>query len=663
MNHPKPHSSAHSSVDVTETEYSSAKYVFEASFAQKRLWLVDQLLSDKSVYNIPAAIRLKGSIQYEALEQTFRAIIHRHDTLRTTFKENDGDIVQIVEESILWRLSIEDLASLPEDVRWERAVGLAELEATAPFDLETGPLFRIRLIRIGESDHLLLVNLHHIISDGWSTGILMQELSLLYKAFSNGKKIELPELPVQYADFAYFQKEWMQGEAFEANLSFWKEKLSGELPVLELYTAYPRSAKSGDGGRTFKFTVNSAVSRAIKELSRREGATSFMTLLALYKVWLYRYSNQTDLLVGTPVAGRDSEEVEGLIGFLVNNLVIRSHLSAADSFRNLLRQVKSTVVEAYRYQEVPFEKVVEVVQPVRDAGATPIFQTMFVFQQQDISFELEGLQSERVELERGTSKFDLLLELTESEEGFSGVLEYSTDLFIPGTVEQMAAHFTRLLESAAANPEERVGRLAMLNEAEVHQQTVEWNRTEQRLPNWSLQERFEEQAARTPERTALVWGTAELTYGELNRQANRLAHRLQSLGVGPDKLVGVCLERSPELVIGMLAVIKAGGAYVPVDPALPQERRRDMMKRAGLKVLVTRQAFTEGVDSDTGMTVVCVDADQAILEAEREGNPQAQASADNLMYVIYTSGSTGLPKGASVYRRGFANLMQWYIGE
>ncbi len=655
--------SRNSTEEVPVEEQADEIYSFDASFAQKRLWLMDQLLDDKFVYNMPTAVRIQGVINLEALERAFSHIINRHDTLRTTFREIDGEIVQIVHKRLQWSLLIDDLTPLEERVRWKRAINLAEKEAETPFDLQEGPLFHVRLICLSKRDHLLLINLHHIISDGWSTNVLMRELSQLYRAFVHQEKIELQELPIQYADFAHFQKEWLQGESYELQLQYWKEQLSGELPVLQLSTANPHSQKRGNRGKTYEFTVSPTVSKAIKQFSQREKTTNFMTLLAAYKVWLYRYANQTDLLVGIPVRGREWEEVEGLIGFFINNLVIRSYIDDKVSFRNFLQSVKQNVREAYSNQDVPFEKVVEVVQPDRDIQISPIFQNMFSLGVQDKTFTLEGLQTEVIQVERHSAKLDLLMEMTESEGGFTGTLEYSTDLFDGETIKKMVNHFLKLLEGITDNAEESVARLPMLTEEEVQQQVQQWNETDVAYPSISIQEGFEVWASRKPEGIALVYGEETVSYGELNRKANQLAHRLQSLGVGVDTLVGICLNSSPEMVVSMLAVQKAGGAYVPLDPSLPLERRRYMVERAGVKALVTKQFWAEELSVEDEVAIVCLDSEAGLIAAEPETNLQNGAGATNRMYVIFTSGSTGVPKGVNVFRRGFENLMQWYIGE
>ncbi|WP_335871248.1 amino acid adenylation domain-containing protein [Bacillus sp. 2205SS5-2] len=655
--------SHHSTEEVLLKERTDEVYSFDASFAQKRLWLIDQLLEDKFVYNIPTTIRLQGIIQIEALKRAFSQIVNRHDTLRTTFREVDGEIVQIVRERLEWEIQIDDLSSLEGNVCWEHAINLAEKEAETAFDLQQGPLFHIRLIRLNEKDHLLLINLHHIISDGWSTDILKRELSQLYKAFIHQEKIELEEMPIQYADYAHYQKEQLHGEEYESQLQFWKNKLSGELPVLQLSSATPQSSKRGNRGETFEFTVNPIVSHAIKQFSQREKTTNFMTLFAAYNVWLYRYANQTDLIVGIPVAGREWEEVEGLIGFFINNLVIRSQIDENVSFHSFLQNVKKNIIEAYSNQDVPFEKVVEIVQPDRDIHMSPIFQNMFSLRFTDTTFAMEGLQAEVIDVDRHSAKFDLLMEMAESEDGFTGTLEYSTDLFDRETIKKMVNHFLNILEGITKNADKSVARLPMLTEEEVHQQVHLWNQTDLDYPFTSVQEGFEVWASRKPKEIAIVFGEETVSYRELNRKANQLAHKLQSLGVGLDTLVGICLESTPDMVISMLAVQKAGGAYVPLDPSLPVERRRYMVERAGLKVLVTKQVWAEKLPVGAEVTVVCLDSEARLLAAESEDNLQSKADAMNRMYVIFTSGSTGEPKGVNVFRRGFENLMQWYIGE
>ncbi|MBO2946267.1 AMP-binding protein, partial [Paenibacillus sp. F411] len=542
------------SAEAISSTTERARYAFEASFAQNRLWVVHQLLADQSVYNMPAAIALRGVVRVPALERAFERVMQRHDSLRTTFMEKDGELVQVVEEDVSFELPVIHLSDLAPELRWKRAAGLAELDAAAAFDLHSGPLIRISLIRLEEREHLLLVNLHHIISDGWSVEILIRELSAFYNAEVEGQKLQLPELPVQYADYAHFQKEWMKDEVLQHHLEYWKQQLSGELPVLQLPAASPRSSPGSHEGRTCKFTLSQGVTQAIRAVCRQEEVTPFILLLAVYKVWLYRYSGQKDVLVGTPSAGRELEEVEGVIGFFVNTLVIRTGIEPTASFRTVLQQVKGTVLEAYPHQEVPFEKVVEAVLPARSA-TTSLFQAMFVYQHRDLQLELKGLDAERIEVERRTAKFDLLLELVDQEEQMSGALEYRSNLFSQDEVSSMMEHFQQLLQSAVQDPEQAVSRLELLSEEERRRQLEEWNPASGEGEPEDVLLRIEQQAAATPGQTAVRSGGGSLSYGELNGQANRLARRLIAQGVRRGDRIGVCLDRSRELVVSLLAVL------------------------------------------------------------------------------------------------------------
>ncbi|QCT04337.1 amino acid adenylation domain-containing protein [Paenibacillus algicola] len=672
------------SAEAVSSTTERARYAFEASFAQNRLWVVHQLLADQSVYNMPAAIALRGVVHVPALERAFERVMQRHDSLRTTFMEKDGELVQVVEEDVSFELPVIHLSDLAPELRWKRAAGLAELDAAAAFDLHSGPLIRISLIRLEEREHLLLVNLHHIISDGWSVEILIRELSAFYNAEVEGQKLQLPELPVQYADYAHFQKEWMKDEVLQHHLEYWKQQLSGELPILQLPAASPRSSPGSHEGRTCKFTLSQGVTQDIRAVCRQEEVTPFILLLAVYKVWLYRYSGQKDVLVGTPSAGRELEEVEGVIGFFVNTLVIRTAIEPTASFRTVLQQVKGTVLEAYPHQEVPFEKVVEAVLPARSA-TTSLFQAMFVYQHRDLQLELKGLDAERIEVERRTAKFDLLLELVDQEEQMSGALEYRSNLFSQDEVSRMMEHFQQLLQSAVQDPEQAVSRLELLSEEERRRQLEEWNPASGEGEPEEVLLRIEQQAAATPGQTAVRSGGGSLSYGELNGQANRLARRLIAQGVRSGDRIGVCLDRSRELVVSLLAVLKAGGVYVPLDPALPQERLAYMLEQAGVSVLLTKQALTEvagkaaqavgGIGSETPsqtpseqgaaspIMLLSVDGLEEELQSEDSRNLGLPVEPEQLMYIIFTSGSTGRPKGASVYRSGFARLMQWYTQE
>ncbi|WP_270171059.1 non-ribosomal peptide synthetase [Paenibacillus sp. SYP-B4298] len=656
-----------------EADDASAVYCFAASYAQQRLWVIDQLLEDRAAYNLSAALRIREPLRLDALDYALRSIIERHDSLRTTFSETDGIVSQIIRPSHGWTLVEEEVEGSNADERQAHAAQLALAEARTPFDLEAGPLFRFRLLRLEATDYLLLVTMHHIISDGWSTGIIIRELSELYPSFLSGRAAGLPELPIQYADFAHYQRDRMSSEDAAPLLDYWRHKLGGELPVLQLAGQSPYTGQVSDRGHTLAFQIPCEMSEPLRRLGQAEGATFFMTLLAAYYVWLYRYSNQTDLLVGTPVAGREAEELEGIVGFFVNSVAIRIQIRPEHTFRQLLEDVKTTVVEAFAHQEVPFDKVVEMVQPDRQLGRTPIFQTMFTVHQRHISSDAAGLAIELWPVERDSAKFDLSLDLEESQDGLSGLLEYRADAFEREAAQRMVRHFTELLASIAVNPDAAISRLAMLTEAETAQQLQEWNFSPEGgsalAEEPSFLSRIEAMAARHGQRTAIRCEEQRLSYSELNRRANKLAHRLQAIGIGPDARVGICLERSVELVVALLGVAKAGGAYVPLAPSLPAERLAYMLRNAKVQALVSRQAELDEAEggerlaqaaAEQGAELVLLDRDAALLSQEAETNPAASASAAHTMYVIFTSGSTGLPKGAIVYRKGFANLLKWY---
>ncbi|MBJ6360125.1 AMP-binding protein, partial [Paenibacillus sp. GCM10012307] len=644
---------------------------FPLSVGQRALWFIQKLNPENRMYYITKTFRVQRNFNPDAFIRSIEALQNRHVLLRAGIKETEGEPSFYMDGNREASIHIIEAKDWSEVQRLERI----KEDSTKEIDLQRGPLFRILIMSCGDEDYMLSFTFHHIISDFWSFAVFAKEFSDVYSRLSQGQAYSLPALKAEYSAFVSEQKSHLEQDG-ERMYAFWKERLV-ELEPVRL--GNPTLTENGSPrGRKIYFQLPAETSRQIRELAKDFEVSVYSFLLSALFTVFHQSLGQNNLAVGSPASGRLHHRFMGTLGYFANPVVIRNQVVANESFRDLAQRVHREVTEGLKHQEYPFLTIVERMQARRDQR-NPLFNMMFsmhssVLAQDDglvaaaigvpgTRFELGTLSMELLDVVDAAPQFDFTMTVGKVGEGLLGSMEYDSSLLHEELAERMAEYFTRLLESATATPEERVGRLAMLSEAEVHQQTVEWNRTEQRLPDWSLQERFEEQAARTPERTALVWGTTELTYGELNRQANRLAHRLLFLGVGPDKLVGICLERSPELVISMLAVIKAGGAYVPVDPALPLERRRDMMKRAGLKVLVTREAFTEGADSNTEMTVVCVDADQAGLETEREENPQTQAGGDHLMYVIYTSGSTGLPKGASVYRRGFANLMQWYIGE
>ncbi|RKH27986.1 non-ribosomal peptide synthetase, partial [Corallococcus sp. CA041A] len=629
------------------------------SFAQQRLWLLDQLQPGSAAYNIPAALRLKGQVDIESLRRAFEALVARHETLRTTLVQHQGQPAQHIHAPTAWTMPLLDVSSLPEPQREEEARRLANVEALRPFDLEAGPLLRTSLVHLGDAEHLLLVTMHHIVSDGWSMGVLVRELTALYAAFDADQVPALAPLPVQYADFAVWQQAWLQGETLEAQLAYWKEKLAGAPAALELPTDRPRPPVQSHRGSTVPLRLARPVSDALKVLAQREGATPFMLLLAAFQVLLSRYSGQDDISVGTPIAGRTQAETEGLIGFFINTLVLRARVQPESTFRELLAQVRGTTLAAYEHQHLPFEKLVEAVQPVRDLSRSALFQAMFVLQNAPTeALSVPGLSFEQLPLESASAKFDLTLTLQESPQGFMGVLEYSSDLFDASTAQRMVGHFGVLLEAIAAQPGSTLSRLPLLTAPERQQLLVDWNRTDAEFPrDTCFHEAFTAQALRTPAALAVVCLDQQLTFQELDARSNQLAHRLVKLGVGPDVRVVLCVERSVEALIGILGILKAGGAYVPLDSRYPREWLAHVLTDTGAPVVLTQQRLRDALPPHTAH-VVCLDLDVADFDGESREAPGVAVSSEQLAYVIYTSGSTGRPKGVMIQHRSVMNLRQ-----
>ncbi len=632
------------------------------SFAQQRLWFLDQLEPNSALYNIPSAVRLIGTLDAAALERAMNEIVRRHESLRTTFATKEGRAVQVIAPETTLALPVSDLSDLSETERQAAARRLATEEALRPFDLARGPLLRAHLLRLGEQDHVVLWTMHHIVSDGWSMGVLIREAAELYATFAAGKTPSLPELPIQYADFAAWQREWLRGDALEQQLAYWKQQLSGSPPLLELPTDRPRPAVQTSAGAHQSFTLPKDWSQTFKMLCQREGVTLFMALLAAFQTWLSRYARQKDICVGTPIANRQRAEVENLIGFFVNTLVVRADLSGDPSFRELLQRVRETTLDAYAHQDVPFEMLVDALQPKRDMSHTPLFQVMFVLQnaQGDLP-QMPDLTMSPLEIESGLSMFDLTLTMTDSADGLSGAFEYNTDLFDAATITRMIEHFRTLLQGIAADPDQRVSTLPLLTETEQRQLLVEWNDTKADYPRAScVHQLFETQAARTPNAVAVVLpatdarGAERQTYRELNGRANQLAHYLQKLGVQPETRVGICVERSIDMVVGLLGILKSGGAYVPLDPAYPRERLAFILDDSQASVLVT-QSHLIGSLRFSALQKVCLDTDGEMISRENDANPTSEATSENLAYVIYTSGSTGQPKGVMVQHRSVVN--------
>jgi amino acid adenylation domain-containing protein/non-ribosomal peptide synthase protein (TIGR01720 family) len=637
------------------------------SFAQQRLWFLEQLEPGSALYNIALALRLRGPLNQGALDRTLREVVSRHEILRTRFEAVAGQPVQIVSPPTRVEVPLLDLAHLPVAEREAEVRRIAAAEGQQPFNLSQGPLLRVKLLRLGAEEHVLLCTMHHIISDGWSMGVLVREVSTLYATFSNGQPSPLPELPIQYADYAVWQREQLQGEALERQLSYWREQLSDAPQVLELPTDRPRHAVQNYHGAAESFILSRELTEQLKQLSRRQNVTLFMMLLAAFQTLLSRYGGQDDVLVGTPIANRTRRETEGLIGFFVNTLVLRTRFNSELSFVELLRQVREITLGAYAHQELPFEKLIDELQPERSLSHTPLFQVMFALQNTpEERVQLEGLELAIIESENETAKFELTLSMTEGVSGLAGTINYRTELFDASTIRRLSRHFEQLLKSIVSNPEQRVADLPILTEDDQRlvSQVNDTRRSFQ--SNQCAHQFFEHQAERSPDATALVFAEESMTYAELNRRANQLAHRLRSFGVGPEVPVGILMGRSFEMVIAILGVLKAGGAYVPLDPEYPRERLSFMLADAGVSMLLTQRRLI-GRTPQHSAHVILLDEDWKAIAGESEENPVNRTEAENPAYVIYTSGSTGTPKGVMLTHRGLCNLahnqaQNYYIG-
>ncbi|HKN84017.1 MAG TPA: amino acid adenylation domain-containing protein, partial [Pyrinomonadaceae bacterium] len=627
------------------------------SFAQQRLWFLDQLEPESPLYNIHAGVELSGPLNVPVLQRSIAEILRRHESLRTAFTVIDGRPVQVINKNGIFKLSLNDLQELEESQRQSRVSAWTEEDARRLFDLKNGPLLRANLLRLGETEHVLLLTIHHIISDGWSVGVFVRELAALYEVYMAGRPSPLQELPIQYADFAVWQRDWLQGERLEEQLSYWRAQLADAPPLLELPTDRPRQPVQSYRGAHEHLLLSESLSRSLKELSRREGATLFMTLLAAFSTLLYRYSGQRDILVGTPIANRNRAETESLIGFFVNTLILRTRLSEQMTFRELLAQVRETALEAYAHQDLPFEKLVEELQPERTLSHSPVFQVMLDLQNAPMhDLELQGLRLTPRPFDSRTAKFDLILTVGEMDGRLSGQLEYSTDLFDAATVRRMARHLEHLFEAAVSNPDEQVSRLPLLNEDERRQILFEWNNTQvASVSTLCIHELFEQQAEATPRAVAVVHKDEQLTYRELNERANKLAHHLRKLGAGPESLVGVRLERSADAVVAILGVLRAGAGYLPLASNQPADRLSFMLADAKVKVLLTEEHLTTPIANCRLPIALTSFQDQSFQSATGNRQLAINVLADNPAYVIYTSGSTGKPKGVLVSHRNLVH--------
>ena len=625
------------------------------SYAQERQWFLWQLEPESAAYHIPSVLRLRGRLDLDALQRSFDSLVARHETLRTRFRLDGDEARQEIAASMALPLDIVALGPLEEGALARQV----ETTIARPFDLERGPLLRVSLLRLAEDDHVLVLVQHHIVSDGWSMQVMVEELVQLYAAYSRGLEVALPALPIQYADYALWQRSWMEAGEKERQLAYWTGLLGGEQPVLELPFDRPRPARQSHRGAQLGFELPRELVEAVRALAQREGASSFMLLLASFQALLYRYSGQADIRVGVPIANRNRVETERLIGFFVNTQVLKADLDGRMGFDELLAQARQRALEAQAHQDLPFEQLVEALQPERSLSHNPLFQVLFNYQSEargnGQAFRFDELQMESVQFDSRTAQFDLTLDLTDEEQRFCAVFDYATDLFDASTVERLAGHWRNLLRGIVANPRQRLGELPLLDAPERRQTLSEWNPAQRECAvQGTLQQRFEEQARQRPQAVALILDEQRLSYGELNARANRLAHCLIARGVGADVPVGLALERSLDMLVGLLAILKAGGAYLPLDPAAPEERLAHILDDSGVRLLLTQRHLLERLPRQAGVEVLAIDG--LVLDGYAESDPLPTLSADNLAYVIYTSGSTGKPKGTLLTHRNALRL-------
>ena len=633
-------------------------YAFPMSFAQQRLWFLDQLEPGSTVYNTPFVVSLKGQLNLEALRKSLEEIVRRHEVLRATFRLQAGSPVQIIHNASSMEVPVVDLSEVTSSEREGRVLQLANEESQKAFNLAVGPMIRVRLLRLDSQDHVLLLTTHHIVFDGWSRSVFLRELAALYEAFCSGKASPLAELPLQYTDFSVWQNDYVKGEVLQRQVAYWKEKLSGIASTLELPTDYARPAISTFRGGAVTSFLSKGLSTRLRSFSQQHSVTVFMTLLGVFQMLLSRYSGQEDIALGSPIAARNRKEVEQLIGFFANTLVLRTSLAGDPSFEDLLKRVRETALGAYGHQDIPFEKLVEELQPERSLSHNPLFQVLFAFRNVPThELTLPGLEIKLLRGEQITAKFDLGLFVSEINDGFGLRWEYNSDLYRAETIERMSEHYRTLLESALSDPQKRISELPLLTESERRQILVEWNRTGSDYPrDKCVHQLFEAQAARTPEATAVKFRDQQLTYRELNDRANRLAHYLRRCGIGREERVGVYVERSLDMMVALFAVQKAGAAYVPLDPDYPRERIGITLQDADVKMIISQQSLASSLPTGSAK-VFCLDSDWKNLEKESCENPAPVSDPSDLIYIIFTSGSTGRPKGVQVPHRAVVNLL------
>ncbi|HST59371.1 MAG TPA: amino acid adenylation domain-containing protein [Longimicrobium sp.] len=633
------------------------------SFAQERLWFLDRLRPGDTAYVLTEALRLAGGVDEVALARALGEIVRRHEALRTTIRETEGVPVQVVAPFAGFELPTDDLTALAPPEREAGLAGAAAAEAARGFDLTAGPLFRARLLRLAADDHVLLLCMHHIVADGGSLQVLAHELWALYAAYHEGGESPLPPLALQYGDFAAWQRAEAGSEAEARQLAYWKARLAGAPEVVSLPTDFPRPPVTTFRGGGVPVEVPAETVDRLRALARAEGTTPMAVVLAAFQVLLGRYAGSEDVVVGTPVPGRARAEADALIGPFVNTLVVRTDLSGDPAFRAVAAQVRDGVRAAAEHGDVPFERLVAELRPERSLSHTSLFQVLFQMDEaQPAAPAAPGIGVRRMEMMApAAARFDLALVLQPHGRGLRGVLQYSTDLFERSTARRMAEHLERMLDQAALHPDARVSRLRLMRRAE-RQRVLEWNRTSGRYPaDRCIHQLFGAQAARTPDAAALLYEGGSLSFRALDARANRVAHHLRRLGVGPEARVGICLERGPELLACILGTLKAGGAYVPLDAAYPAERIAYMLADSGARVLLTETRLRDTLAVPDGVRVVCVDAEAEAIAAQPDEAPESGVTSENLAYVIYTSGSTGRPKGVAMHHRGVSNYIHWGI--
>ncbi|NEO29945.1 MAG: amino acid adenylation domain-containing protein [Symploca sp. SIO3C6] len=630
------------------------------SFAQQRLWFLHQLSPDSQSYNMLDALRLEGSLDIVALEKSLNELVRRHEILRTTFPTVDGEAIQHIAEPTAFTLPIHDLQGLSAEEQTAQIQQMVKSLASKPLDLASETLVQFTLLKLNSQEHVLLLKMHHIIYDGWSLNIFFSELSKLYAAFSQGLPSPLPELPIQYADFALWQRQWLTGEVLERQLNYWQQQLADAPPVVELPTDFPRSPVQTFKGAVESFQLDQDLTQRLRQLSQNSEATLFMTLLAAFLVIISRYSGQSDLVVGSPIANRNNKSVEPLIGFFANTLALRGDLSDNPSFKEFLAQIKQTTLSAYAHQDLPFEMLVEKLQPDRDLSRNPLVQVIFSLQSAlQSEGTLSGLTMQSMPLPIDIqARFDLEVLVWENPEGLEGVWFYDRDLFDASTITRMGQHFQTVLQEVVANPEVPVAEIPLLSQTERHQLLVEWNNIGSDYPQYQcIHKLFEEQVERTPDSVAVVYSGQQITYSELNCRANQLAHYLQSLEIKLEDKIGICIERSPLMVIAILAILKAGGAYVPLDPAYPSERLAFMIKDVKCPIIFTQNNLSKQLPVDSSQQVIDIHSKWESIAQHSTENLVNKVTPNNLAYIIYTSGSTGTPKGIEVPHRSIMGFM------